>query len=249
MITPGVAHLRSATAAQSHLGWPARLHWASGPRTRGWRWKAAHATTSALGSRGTGSRPRSTAAFSTTACGWRGDDAAQGEGSSPAMSRQRRHDEVDDRLWRRSDMRGSVVTYVGRRRRGERRRKGVGVAAGGTTTLPMEGGARPGGDSSRRSDKRGFGHRQSKRHGLAATSGGKAQSGGVACSDTCGRERGAASNRLSGRAAGQCFMAWAQAWQRCCGSRRQLEMEHQRVGPSAESGDRQVGPWFEIFPK
>jgi hypothetical protein len=179
----------------------------------------------------------------------RGDDAAQGEGSSPAMSRQRRHDEVDDRLWRRSDMRGSVVTYVGRRRRGERRRKGVGVAAGGTTTLPMEGGARPGGDSSSRLDTRGFRHRQSKRHGLAATSGGKAQSGGVACSDTCGRERGAASNRLSGRAAGQCFMAWAQAWQRCCGSRRQLEMEHQRVGPSAESGDRQVGPWFEIFPK
>jgi hypothetical protein len=71
--------------------------------------------------------------------------------------------------------------------------------------------------------------------------------GGVACSDTHGRERGAALDRLSGRAAGQRFMAQAHAWQRCRGSRRELETEHQRVGPHAESGDRQVGPWVELF--
>jgi hypothetical protein len=253
MITPGVAHLRSATVAQSHLGWLACLHWASGPRTRGRRWKAAHATTSALGSRGAGSRPRSTVAFSMTARVWHMDGEAttrhKGKGPHRRCLDSGGTDEVDSRLWRRSDTRGSVATYAGRRRRGERQRKGVGATAGGATTLLMEGGARPGGDSSRRSDTRGIRHRRSKRHSSAATSGGRARSGGVVCSDTHGRERGAASNRLSGRAAGQCFMAWAQAWQRCCGSRRQLEMEHQRVGPGAESGDRQVGPWFELFPK
>jgi hypothetical protein len=60
---------------------------------------------------------------------------------------------------------------------------------------------------------------------------------GVACSDTRGREQGASSDRLSGQAAGRCFMAQVHTWQRCCSSWRQLETELQHVGPGVESGD------------
>jgi hypothetical protein len=120
----------------------------------------------------------------------------------------------------------------------------------------MEGGARPGGDGSEAlrhgtaqwrhargsgDGESGGGQRKSgdQRRGEGRwrgnlTGGGGARpgsDGGVACSDTHGRERGAASDRLSGWAAGQRFMAQAHAWQRCRGSRREQETEHQRVGP------------------
>jgi hypothetical protein len=102
--------------------------------------------------------------------------------------------------------------------------------------------------AARLSDTRGFGHRRLEWHGSAVTDAGRARLGSdVACLDTCGRERGAASDRLSGRAAGRRFMAWACTWKRCRGSWRQLEMEHRHVGPGAESGDRQVGPRAELF--
>jgi hypothetical protein len=99
-----------------------------GPRARGRRWKAAHATTSAR------ARARATLVMRrwlrtgtngalqhtgvTLTRGRRGGDAAQGEGSSPATSRRRR------RGWGRQPASVALehawlaVTCAGRRRRG-----------------------------------------------------------------------------------------------------------------------------------
>jgi hypothetical protein len=80
-------------------------------------------------------------------------------------------DGIDDRLRRRSDTRGSVATCAGRRRRGERRRKGVGVVAGYATKAVAR---RPyrrrvecgqAATATRRSDTRGFEHKRSEWHG------------------------------------------------------------------------------------
>jgi hypothetical protein len=58
-----------------------------------------------------------------------GEAMARHKGKGPHQERLdgRGVDGVDDRLRRRSDTRGSVATCAGRRRRGERRHKGVGV--------------------------------------------------------------------------------------------------------------------------
>jgi hypothetical protein len=95
-----------------------------------------------------------------------------------------------------------------------------------------------------------FGHRRSEWHGSVATDRGGERpggDGGMACLDTRGQERDAASNQLSGRAAGQCFMAWEHTWQRCRSSWRQLEMERRCMGPGTESLDRLVGPQAKLF--
>jgi hypothetical protein len=80
-------------------------------------------------------------------------------------------DGIDGRLRRRSDTHGSVATCAGRRRRGERWRKGVGVVAGCAAKAAAR---RPyrrrvecgrAATAARRSDTRGFGHRRSEWHG------------------------------------------------------------------------------------
>jgi hypothetical protein len=71
------------------------------------------------------------------------------------------------------------VTCVGRWRRGEHQRKGVGAAAGGPAKAaarqPYQWRAERGRAvmTARRSDTRGFGHKPSEWHGSAATCAGK----------------------------------------------------------------------------
>jgi hypothetical protein len=97
----------------------------------------------------------------TPARGWRGDDTVLGEGSSSATSKRRRRGRGRRLVSVALEWHGSAVTCAGRRRRGERRQKGVGAAAGGTVkggstvTLPAKGGVRPSGKAAWRSDTRG----------------------------------------------------------------------------------------------
>jgi hypothetical protein len=100
---------------------------------------------------------------------------AQGKGPQRRRLDGGGADGVDGWLRRHLDTRGLVVTCAGRQRRGERRCKGVGAAAGGTVKAtawqPYRRRAERGRavTVARRSDTRGFEHRRSKRHGSAVT--------------------------------------------------------------------------------
>jgi hypothetical protein len=124
--------------------------------------------------RGAGSRPRSTAAFDTMARlrHANGESTTWHKGKGPHWRRlyDGGAEGLDRRLRRRSDTRGSAVTYVGKRRRGERRHKGVGAAAGGAAKAAVRQPYRQRAEcgwaatAARRSDTRGFRHRRSERH-------------------------------------------------------------------------------------